>query len=442
MSFIRIPKVIVIGFLAAVLGIALIAVMGLVSERSERRDQVYQDLAKNTVSSQTIVGPILVFPYEMITPVRVVNEQGIKSSSLETIERYQFVLPKQLQMNARLKAESRFRGLYEVPFYRSNIDMTGHFELTPPSPPLAPEGSSIRARAPFLIIVVQDSRGVLELPRFRANEMELTTQSGLGGMNLGGFGGFHAPFPAHLQGNSNFTFSVALTVQGTQAFHWVSQGEESKVTLSSNWPHPSFQGAALPSIHEVSSKGFEAKWESTQFTRSPSPGSSPDLLLASFTDQKVGIKLIQPVDIYVQTERSVKYGFLIVALTFLAFLAFETIRNLDIHPIQYGFVGVALVLFYVLLLAISEHLTFAYAYVLASVACISLLSSYIRSIIGSWRLTLGFASSLSGMYFIIFGILLSEDYALLYGSVFLFLLLALAMVTTRHVDWNGLNKRP
>lgn len=436
----RIPKIVIIGFLSAILGIGLLAVMGLVSERSERRDQVYQDLARTTVSSQTIRGPILVFPFEVMTPVRIVNDAGKQSSGHESTVHYQFVLPKQLEMNAAIKAESRYRSLFEVPFYRSEIDMTGHFDFVPPSPPVALEGSSIQARAPFIMLMIQDTRGVPQIPRFRVEGLELSSLGGLGGMSLAPYGGFHAVLPVDLHGKKHLEFSIALSVQGTQAFHWVPEGEESRVKVSSNWPHPSFQGAALPSNYTMNPEGFEANWQSTHLAGSAALGHTPELLLAAFNEQKVGFKLLQPVDIYLQTERSVKYGFLVIALTFLAFLAFETMKNLSIHPVQYGFVGLALVLFYVLLLAISEHLTFAYAYTLASAACISLISFYIFYIVKTWRTTISFAASLGGLYAIVFGILLSEDYALLYGSIFLFLLLALAMIATRQVDWNGSNR--
>lgn len=155
-------------------------------------------------------------------------------------------------------------------------------------------------------------------------------------------------------------------------------------------------------------------------------------------NQEIGVRLIQPVDIYLQAERSVKYGFLFIALTFAAFLVFESLRQLSIHPIQYGLVGLALVLFYVLLLALSEHIAFAWAYFVASLASICLLGFYIRYVVHSWKHSIGFALSLALLDAIIYGILISEDYALLYGSCLLFALLTAAMIGTRRVNWNDM----
>jgi inner membrane protein len=221
-----------------------------------------------------------------------------------------------------------------------------------------------------------------------------------------------------------------------QSFSWVPVGEETKVKLDANWPHPSFQGRALPKVHHITSQGFQAEWESTHFASNISQLMTDHAAGNSLQNQEIEVRLIQPVDIYLQTERSVKYGFLFIVLTFAVFLLFETLKQISIHPVQYGLVGLALVLFYVLLLALSEHLSFAWAYSLASLASVSLLAFYISYVLHSWKHALSFAISLALLDVIICGILISEDYAMLYGSCLLFTLLAAAMIVTRRVNWN------
>ncbi|RYZ56802.1 MAG: cell envelope integrity protein CreD [Proteobacteria bacterium] len=412
------------------------AVLGTVSERSERRDQVYKEMAHIIAGSQVIAGPILVMPYELHTQRVTVDGEGIKQTNLEVIKREQFILPKHLTIDGDMKVERRWRSLYEILLYGSQLKLKGDFNFTSTNTLSAPSGSTVHKLQPYLVVMIKDSRGLTTIPLVSWNNKEVPVKAGLNGLTLKSGGGFYIDLPSDVQSGGDFSFNIDMYVRGTQSFGWIPVGEESKVKIQSNWPHPSFQGLALPKKHSILDQGFNAEWDSTHFSTNVAQSLGDHLDPLALEKQEVGIKLVQPVDIYQQAERSVKYGFLIIALTFAAFLAFETIKQLSIHPIQYAFVGLALVIFYVLLLALSEHISFARAYLVASIASISLLGFYLRFVLHSWKHAISFAISLALLNSVTYGILISEDYALLYGSILLFSLLALAMIVTRKVDWN------
>lgn len=424
MSLKGMPKLFLIGFLGLLLWVALIAVMATVSERSNRRNQVYLDMAKTTAGSQILAGPLLVFPYEIQT-----------QAGLDTSQHVKIILPRQLKMQGRLEAESRYRSLYEILLYGTQLKLEGSFEFQGLKAPDVPPGSHVRWLQPYLLVLVEDNRGMTTIPALTWSGQKYDVKSGhrdISGLS----GGFHADLPSDIQSGGSFPFTIDMLLRGSQELSWIPVGEETKVLLQANWPHPSFQGRALPTSHRITENGFEAEWESTEFSTNISQligATDPGMILK---DQGVGVRLIQPVDIYQQAERSVKYGFLFIALTFAVFLLFETLKRLSIHPIQYAFVGLALVLFYVLLLALSEHIAFSWAYLVAGLASVSLLGFYLRYVLQTWKLALAFATALALLDAVIYGILLSEDYALLFGSCLLFALLAASMIITRRVNWN------
>ncbi len=436
MPFKGIIKLVMIGFLGLGLSLGLLAVMGTVSERSQRRDEVYQEMARITAGSQIVAGPILVLPYEIQSTSSIIDDKGVRTTRPEVSRHVELIVPGQLTMDGRLQTESRYRSLYEILLYGADIKLEGNFEFDEPKDVKDLPGTTRRWLQPYLVVLVQDSRGLTTLPVVSWNGQNQAIKPGHRGLNLGVGGGFHSDLPVEVKSGGRFHFTVELYLRGMQSLSWVPIGEETKVKLQANWPHPSFQGQGLPKSHKISAKGFEAEWESTHFSTNISQLMTEPLAAGALQNQEIGVKLIQPVDIYLQTERSVKYGFLFIVLTFAVFLLFETLKQLSIHPVQYGLVGLALVFFYVLLLALSEHIAFAWAYGVACFAAVGLLGFYVRYVLQSWKGALSFALALATLYAIIYGILLSEDYALLYGSCLLFALLAATMIVTRRVNWN------
>jgi inner membrane protein len=228
--------------------------------------------------------------------------------------------------------------------------------------------------------------------------------------------------------------------------------------LASTWPHPQFGGSFLPRTRAIDSKGFRARWEVSSLATSAQAqynagrtvprvisdaagthGAGVDGIGVEGLDA-IGISLVDPVNVYSQADRASKYGLLFVLLTFVGFFMFELIKQLPIHPIQYGLVGLALAIFFLLLLSLSEHIAFAWAYLVASMACIGLLGFYLSHVLRSRARGLGFAAMLATLYAALYGLLVSEDNALVLGSGLLFLILAAIMVVTRKVDWYELGR--
>jgi inner membrane protein len=244
--------------------------------------------------------------------------------------------------------------------------------------------------------------------------------------------------PTHLR------FTMELGVQGTSEFHVMPVGRETRISLSSNWASPSFIGQYLPVSHSIAASGFKADWTASFFSTNMEEAlhrcvdsTNP---CNEFHGRQLGVSFINPVDQYLKTERAIKYALLFISLTFAGFFLFEVLKKLSVHPIQYGLVGAALALFYLLLLSLSEHIGFGLAYLLSSSACVGLIGFYVGAILHSgWR-GVGFASMLTLLYGTLYVLLGADDYALLMGSVLLFGLLAAVMVLTRNIDWFSLGR--
>ena len=214
---------------------------------------------------------------------------------------------------------------------------------------------------------------------------------------------------------------------------FVPLGEATTTELRGNWPHPSFGGAFLPRTREISKDGFVARWSTT--------GLASNAAQIDGKAKVFEVRLIDPVDVYRQALRAVKYGVLFVVLTFAAFFMFENLKSLPIHPVQYALVGLAQAVFFLLLTSLSEHINFVMAYLVAAIASITLIGIYLAAILRGWRRGFGFGFALATLYASLFGILRSEESALLLGSLLLFFALAGVMLGTRRIEWYGLNTR-
>lgn len=232
---------------------------------------------------------------------------------------------------------------------------------------------------------------------------------------------------------------IKLTLIGTERLYNLPTANQAKSTIDSNWPHPQFTGTQLPDERAISEKGFTATWKSNALAT-----NIQRLWLDCFNgsdcknleSEAVGVQLVDPTNFYTKVDRALKYGILFLAITFIAFILFEVMCDLNIHPIQYTLLGIASGIFFLLLLSIAEHTGFALAYIIAAGACLLLLTFYVQAILKMWKRTLTFSGLLASLYVALFTILQLEDAALLTGSILLFSLLAIAMVLTRHIDWN------
>ena len=434
----------VLGLTLAIL-VPLTMIRGVIQEREGYRAQAVEKVARSVAGRQSFAGPVLVVPYREQVEVVERDKYGVEQTVQRIEERQWVFFPKTLDVGGTLRPGIRRSGLYKVRVYAWQGHAQASFDVRIPADAARGEGGPARARSigqPRLGYAIGDVRGLRGKPRLRVDGREMPV---LQGLDEQGGGGVHAQLPVPLAGQqlklqTRFDFTLA----GTEALDVVPLGDSNHVALDSPWPHPSSIGTLSPGTLDVGNDGFRAQWElpalaaNTQalYLREMQRGgkalSEPDALSGI---DSIGLALIDPVDIYTKADRATKYGLLFVALTFVGFFMFELIKQLRIHPIQYGLVGLALAIFFLLLVSLSEHIEFGWAYLAASAACIGLLGFYLSAVLHSTLRGVGFATMLATLYAALYGLLVSEDNALVLGAGLLFVILAAIMVLTRKVDW-------
>ena len=426
-------KTAVIGFLMVLLLIPLAMVSDLVRERTENRDLARSEVARAHAGAQTLTGPVLHVPYTETYTRKVVVDVARNVEREETVKerRVATVFPQTLDTRSRLTTEVRWRGVFPVTVYNSRHDSAGRFVW----PGVAPreKGGQVSLGQPRLSFGVSDLRGLQGPPDLTFAGQTLTVSAAPAEADL--------PLPlaaavdaALLQPGATLDVTLGMDLAGTGQIGFVPLADDNRVSLVSAWPHPSFGGSFLPRQRTVNADGFEARWSvpalSTQARQQFLSQGKERVAMDSFS-----VSLGDPVDVYRLTDRATKYGLMFIALTFAAFFVLEMVRRWRIHPMQYLMIGAALVLFFLLLLSLSEQLGFFVAYLAASAACIALLTHYLRHVLGGWRPALGISGLLVALYGVLYGILQSEDNALVMGSLLLFGVLAAVMVATRRIDW-------
>jgi inner membrane protein len=234
---------------------------------------------------------------------------------------------------------------------------------------------------------------------------------------------------------------MAFDLGGTETLAIAPVGDSNRIELRSSWSSPDFEGRFSPGNPRISREGFDAAWDISSLAANTQGHYAGDGTMKDGADE-IQVNLIDPVNIYVQASRASKYGILFVLLTFVGFLMFELIKQLPIHPIQYLLVGLALAIFFLLLVSLSEHYAFVWSYLVSSGACIGLQGFYLSHVLRSRARGLGFATMLTALYAALYGLLGSEDNALLLGSLMLFAILAAIMVVTRRIDWYAVAPTP
>jgi inner membrane protein len=426
-------KMIVTGMLILALMIPLSMVKGLIRERTERRDSVIFETARTWGVQQVVGGPVLTVPYL----VHSKNDKGV----VETWTQLAHFLPETIRMDGRLNPKVLKRGIYEVPVYRvENLHSSGQF-LKPSFTQWRIAPADVLWDQAWLSVGISDMRGFRREVHMAWTGRTLVLSPG-GGVTGLWTTGLRVPIPglAALPEKASLPFAFDLSFQGSQSLCFLPLGKQTTATLSSSWKDPSFTGGYLPDQREVSAKGFKATWTVPYYGR-----SYPQQWLEAereqvLTDQAVnesafGVSLYTPVDVYLKTERSVKYGMLFLVLTFLAFFLFEVFSPVSLHPMHYLLVGAALCLFYLLLLSVSEQIPFGMAYAAAAVAIVLLISGYSLAILKGKGRALTMSGMLGVLYGYLYVLLQAEDYALLLGSLGLLVILATVMFLTRKVDW-------
>jgi inner membrane protein len=444
-------KVMMVGFLMIVMLIPLGMIHGRIYERTARRDEVVAEVSRTWSNKQVAGGFILSVPYT----VSSTNDYG-KPITIERVARF---LPETLAIDGRLVPDFRHRSLFEVPVYTAHLTMTGTFR--PPNlAALRIDESTARFHDAWLTIGVGDLRGVNQGVSVTWNGVALPTSPALDTAGIGSQA-MDVKIPGLAAASSAATssaatasaaaapaeipFEVKIDLKGTQEMNFQPGGRTTTVRLASTWPHPAFAGAFLPDKSGISDAGFDAEWRLSHLGRGyPQAWRDEDMrpqqIEQAAVASRFGVTLFTPVDIYHRAERSTKYGALFILLTFCTFFVVELLQRRRLHPIQYLLVGAALCLFYLLLLSLSEHIGFGYAYLAAAAGTIGIIGMYAGHVLGGLWQGVRMVAGLSLLYGFLYVLLQLEDYALLVGSIVLFLILATVMWATRRVDWYAIGR--
>ena len=441
---ISIKLLFVLGMTLAIL-IPLAMIRSTIQERQLYRQQAVADIARSYAGAQAFSGPVLIVPYMETVEVEEKDAQGVVRRATREQPGHWTFFPTVLDVSGHLQPDVRKRGLHKVRIYELRGATTAAFAAKVPAD--ASPGHARRIGEPWLSYGIADVRGLVGSPQLVIDGVRRTIEQGAWEGQ-----GIHARLTVPAPGDTiRLATRLGFVLGGTESLAMVPLGGSNHFAIDSSWPHPQFTGSFLPRSRTVDTQGFRASWDvSSLATNAQSQYLQGRSLPASVTGNADGacampcvdavvLSLVDPVNVYSQADRATKYGLLFVLLTFIGFFMFELIRQLPIHPIQYGLVGLAIAIFFLLLVSLSEHIEFDLAYLVSSVACIGLLGIYLSAVLRSARRGIGFAAMLGLLYAALYGLLVSEDNALVMGSGLLFAILAAIMLITRKVDWYRLS---
>jgi inner membrane protein len=416
-------KLVGLGFLALLMLIPLGLVSGLRSERESRRGEAENTIANSWGNATRVAGPVLAVPHKRVV---------VKDKETSEVWTWWYLMPEQLDARTRVRVNERSKGIYRMPVYEADVELVGRF---------APVGAQLPSGdGTFMWALAELQLPVTDPPGLRALSTDLGARKAIrltpSSLTIAGMPVFRSD-AFTLDPAQELTFKLDMKQAGTRGLDFVPMARTFKASLQADWPDPDFFGATLPMARPDSKPGtFAADWQVLEYNRSfPSIWSSVDLDAQALNQSAFGVRLYRSADVYQQNERSTKYGLLFIALTFGVFFLFETLQRLRVHPVQYLLVGTALATFYLVLLAASEHISFALAYLLGAGALVAIVGGYCSAILRSWRRGLGIVAWLSLLYGVLFVLITREDFALIMGSGVVLLLIAVTMYLTRKVNW-------
>lgn len=412
-------KGLLVGALILIMLIPGTFINNLVAERQFRQQAVINDVSAKWAGKQTITGPILMIPYK--------DTNGVHMA---------YILPDDLHITGRMDTVKKKRSLYNVTLYNARLTLEGKFNNVPFEKLRIPRENMIWQDA-RLVLEVGDMHGITEQVGLDWNGTKLNMEAGVPDNKQVQEG---ISIPVNIVPESASTFTINLNLKGSEYLYFTPLGKATDVSLEAPWKDPKFDGQYLPETSNISNNHFTAHWKILPMSHHYPQcwkAEAYDLNKAAF-----GVSLIQPVDEYAKTNRSVKYAILFIALTFTFFFFLEILLKKQIHAVQYLLVGMALTIFYTLLLSISEYAGFNTAYFVAALATVTLISMYVMSIFKNRKTTIGFTFTLISLYAYIFILIQLEDYALLFGSIGLFVILAVIMYYSRKIDWYAITPRP
>ncbi len=430
-------RMLMVGFLILILLIPLSFIKNLIHERANRQSSVVNEINQKWGNEVLLYGPILKIPYQTHRLKKIWDEQTKSYTEEDQITtKNAFFFPSTLNIKSNIKCETLGRSIYESVVYTADMKIEGSFPV-PSFDALEISKDDILWNKATVIVNSSNLKGIKSnlAIDIEKNKYNLTSK-----FNKDSY--INRLETKSLSGNSfnskkSIDFNLDLVINGSEQVRFVPIGKETNVSMQSDWPTPSFNGNFLPNTKtkEITKEGFKANWKVLQINREFEQefyNGLPNVTASTF-----GVRLLIPVDEYQKSERAVKYGYLVIALTFLIFFLLQTVSKINIHPFQYLMIGLALSMFYTLLLSISEHSSFLKAYLIAGIAVIALITIYSKSILKNIKFTIFIWGSLTTLYTFIFVLIQLENYALLVGSIGLFIILSTIMLISKKIDWKN-----
>ena len=413
-------KGLVIFIVVLLLLIPTSSVRDLIRERESTQQEAIVEVSQKWGGAQTIIGPILTIPTHKVN----IDYQGNETM----LSRNLHILPELLDVKAQVSNEKRHRGIFSVSVYDVKSDLKGHFNISDVSDRLLP-GESLMLGKATLNFGISDLRA-LEKVDFNWDGKEYRFEPGTSNTDVVS-SGLHASVPLD-SGSQQLSFQIPLQLKGSSYLSFAPVGRNTKVNMTSDWPDPSFFGSFLPDEHNITESGFSASWTVIDLNRNYGQYWIGQKKIDGIN---LGVEFMQPVDHYSKSYRSVKYALLIISLTFVVFFFLELLYKVRIHPIQYVLVGFALIIFFLLLISLSEHIPFNWAYLVGSLSVTGLIAFYLKPILKSWQRVALSSGLVASGYAFIFVTLQDQDYSLVIGSLGLFVILAIVMIASRNINW-------
>lgn len=420
-------KLVTMFILVLVLLIPASMVKSLIRERDDRKWGVINEISQKWGQAQTVAGPVISIPY--------IQNVAVKNGKTTQIKKYLHLLPDSVDIKSQIIPEIRYRGIYEAVLYHTTLSLEGSFpSAVIEEMQISPD--DVVWSGAFISLGITDMRGIKEPINATFDGKSVSMEPGIktadvipSGVSAGiRMDGSRKRHPFHFE----------LNLNGSRQINFTPVGKVTTVTASSPWKDPSFNGGFLPIERTLDQNGFTAKWKILHLNRNYPQywqGKGHDLFSSIF-----GVTLFSPVNIYQKTMRTAKYALMFIVFTFMAFFISEVMNRLRVHPVQYFLIGLALIIFYTLLLSISEQMNFEAAYLISAIAIISLITGYGHSILKNRSVTGMVGGILAILYAYLYILLQIEDYALLMGSVGLFCVLCAIMYMTRHIDWYAIHQ--
>jgi len=448
-------KILLLFVLVLLLLIPLAMIRGVIRERSQTADSAEADIMEAWGSQMLEAGPFIIIPGIRTDEVRTKTDRDGEKIELVKQPFTLVVMPQKLNIKTDFKTTIRKRGIFSVPLFSSELSLSGMFDPAMAISSLSPN-EKISPEQAELIISLSSQKGIRKIDRALWNDRDLFFQPGNQNINIirksipsrdkytsisSSGSGIHAVLPDFTNVKTNFDIMIAI--QGGQLVRFMPLGQDTHVEISADWASPSFQGAFLPGSSNITDTNFNAFWDINYLSRdiplfwkiAGSASSAPES--RDYADSMFGVNFFRAIDTYSLNTRAVKYAILFLIVPFLTLFLLEVFVRTRIHPVPYLLSGIGNVIFYLLLLSLSEQMPFLLAYSLAALSVTAMMTLYSRSLLSSWNKCWYMGLVMLTSYILLYAVLNAESYALLIGSIGSFVIVGLVMFLTRKLNWYG-----